>query len=84
MIRELLTTMKIWTKDPLKRPQIKERIRQLVDDSNKKKMKAAENSLTVNKKMEIMVRQSNSIHFSYLQKYKILYLVVCESIQNQL
>jgi hypothetical protein len=84
MIRELLTTMKIWTKDPLKRPQIKERIRQLVDDSNKKKMKAAENSLTVNKKMEIMVRQSNSIYFSYLQKYKILYLVVCESIQNQL
>ena len=76
--------MKIWTKDPLKRPQIKERIRQLVDDSNKKKMKAAENSLTVNKKMEIMVRQSNSIYFSYLQKYKILYLVVCESIQNQL
>ena len=84
MIRELLTTMKIWTKDPLKRPQIKERIRQLVDDSNKKKKKAAENSLTVNKKMEIMVRQSNSIYFSYLQKYKILYLVVCESIQNQL
>ena len=79
MIRELLTTMKIWTKDPLKRPQIKERIRQLVDDSNKKKMKAAENSLTVNKKMEIMVRQSNSIYFSYLQKYKILYLVVCEN-----
>ena len=65
MIRELLGIMKIWTKDPIKRVQLIERIRKLVDDSNKKKLKGAEHSLIINKEMEIMVRPSNSI--SYLK-----------------
>ena len=48
--------MKIWTKDPIQRPQIIERIQNLVDDSNKKKWKATKHSLIANKEMEIMVR----------------------------
>ena len=48
--------MKIWTKNPIQRPKIIERIQKLVDDSNKKKLKAAEGCLIANKEMEIMVR----------------------------
>ena len=62
--------MKIWTKDPIQRVQLIGRIRKLVDDSNKKKLKAAEHSLVVNKEMEIMVRLSQfhslSSKFSYM------------------
>ena len=50
--------MKIWTKDPIKRVQLIKRIQKLADDSNKKKIKAAEHSIIVNKEMEIMVRPS--------------------------
>ena len=67
MNRELLGIMKIWTKDPIKRVQLIERIRKLVDDSNKKKLKAAEHSLIVNNEMEIMVRPSYSISISFLK-----------------
>ena len=58
MNRELLRIMKIWTKDPIKRLQLKKRIQKLADDSNKKKIKAAEHSIIVNKEMEFMVRPS--------------------------
>ena len=50
--------MKIWTKDPIQRVQLIGRIQKMVDDSNKKKLKAAEHSLIVNKEMKIMVRPS--------------------------
>jgi hypothetical protein len=50
--------MKIWNKDPIKRLQLIKRIQKLADDSNKKKIKAAEHSIIVNKEMEIMVRPS--------------------------
>ena len=53
--------MKIWTKDPIHRPQLIERIQKLVDDSNKKKLKAAKHSLIANMAMEIMVRTSRSV-----------------------
>ena len=53
--------MKIWTKDPVQRPQLIERIQKLVDDSNKKNLKATKHSLIANKEMEIMVRTSGSI-----------------------
>ena len=71
--------MKIWTKDPIKRVQLIERIRKLVDDSNKKKLKAAEHSLIVNNEMEITVRPSYSISISYLKNICIhtFFLVVC-------
>ena len=55
--------MKIWTKDPIRRPQLIERIQKLVDDSNKKKLKATKHSLIANKEMEIMVRTSGSFSF---------------------
>ena len=58
MNRELLGIMKIWTKDPIQRVHLIGRIRKLVDDSNNKKLKAAEHSLTVNKEMEIVVGTS--------------------------
>ena len=48
--------MKIWTKDPIQRPQLIERIQKLVDDLNKKKLKATKHILIANKEMEIMVR----------------------------
>ena len=48
--------MKIWSKDPIHRPQLRERIQKLVVDSNKKKLKAAKHSLIANKEMEITVR----------------------------
>ena len=53
--------MKICTNDPIQRPQLKERIQKLVDDSNKKKLKATKHILIANKEMEIMVRASDSI-----------------------
>jgi hypothetical protein len=62
--------MKIWTKDPIQRVQLIGRIRKLVDDSNKKKLKAAEHSLVVNEEMEIMVRLS---HF-YSLSPKFIYV----------
>ena len=70
--------MKIWTKDPIQRVQLIERIRKLVDDSNKKKLKAAEHSLVVNKEMEITVR---IFQFQPLSpKFFIDYdLVVCKT-----
>ena len=58
MNRELLRIMKIWTKDPIQRVHLIGRIRKLVGDSNNKKLKAAEHSLTVNKEMEIVVGTS--------------------------
>ena len=72
--------MKIWTKDPIKRVQLIERIRKLVDDSNKKMLKAAEHSLIVNNEMEITVRPSISI--SYLENICIhifFFFDVCEN-----
>ena len=59
--------------------QLIERIRKLVDDSNKKKLKAAEHSLIVNNEMEITVRPSYSISISYLKNICIhtFFLVVC-------
>ena len=48
--------MKTWTKDPIQRPQVSERIQNLVDDSNKKKLEATKHILTANKEMEIMVK----------------------------
>ena len=53
--------MKIWTQDPIQRPQLIERIQKLVDDLNKKKLKATKHILIANKEMEIMVRTSGSI-----------------------
>ena len=67
MNRELLGIMKIWTKDPIKRVQLIERIRKLVDDSNKKRLKAAEHSLIVNNEMETTVSLFYSISISYLK-----------------
>ena len=53
--------MKIWTKDPIQRPQLIERIQKLVDDLNKKMLKATKHILIADKEMEIMVRTSGSI-----------------------
>ena len=55
--------MKIWTKDPIhiQRPQLIERIQKLVDDLNKKKLKATKHILIADKEMEIMVRTYGSI-----------------------
>ena len=63
MNRELLRIMKIWTKDPIhiQRPQLIERIQKLVDDLNKKKLKATKHILIADKEMEIMVRTYGSI-----------------------
>ena len=61
MIRELLGIMKIWTKDPNQRPQLIERIQKLVDDLNRKKLKATKHILIADKEMEIMVRTYGSI-----------------------
>ena len=57
--------MKIWTKNPIQRPKIIERIQKLVDDSNKKKLKAAEGCLIANKEMEIMVRAFSFLFIPY-------------------
>ena len=53
--------MKICTNDPIQRPQLKERIQKLVDDLNKKKLKATKHILNANKEMETMVSASDSI-----------------------
>ena len=53
--------MKIWTKDPIQRPQLIERIQKLVDDLNKKTLKATTHILIADKEMEIMVRTYGSI-----------------------
>ena len=53
--------MKIWTKDPIQQPQLIERIQKLVDDLNKKKLKATKRILIADKEMEIMVRTYGSI-----------------------
>ena len=59
--KELLRIMKIWIKDPIQRPQLIERIQRLVDDLNKKKLKATKHILIANKEMEIMVRISHNV-----------------------
>ena len=71
--------MKIWTKDPIQRVQLIGRIRKLVDDSNKKKLKAAEHSLVVNKEMEIMVRLSQ-FQSLFPNFFIYSYLVACKTI----
>ena len=55
--------MKIWTKDPIhiQRPQLIERIQKLVDDLNKKKLKATKHILIADKEMEITVRSYCSV-----------------------
>ena len=70
--------MKIWTKYPLQRVQLVGRIQKLVDDSSKKKLKAAEHNLIVNKEMDTMVRPSQFQSLS--PKLFIDYaLVFCEA-----
>ena len=68
MIRELLGIMKIWAKDPIQKVQVIERIRKLVDDSNKKKLKAAEGCLIANKEMEIMVSAFSFLFIYYITR----------------
>ena len=73
--------MKIWIKDPIQRPQLIERIQKLVDDLNKKKLKATKHILNANKEMEIMV--SNEPGLLMLRTSGSILIFIQWSMRNQ-